>query len=85
MIVVGSNGDEEKSRIELEKVIGTKGQIAIINNQIEDWLPINKNNFSKLRLIQSIDELIMQIDFDKLQSEDKAFNTIIEFMHSNLI
>lgn len=81
LVVVNSDGDEDETRSFIEEKVGNDFyELAIINNQIEDWFSFGKADFSKLNLIQSIDTIIENFDIEKKQKEDKAFNTIVEFM-----
>lgn len=56
LIVVDSDGNEEETKKLIdEKIDDDNYDIAIINNQIEDWFMPEVADFSKLKLMQSID------------------------------
>lgn len=81
LIVVDSDGDEEQTEKMLTKQIGNhKYELAIINNCIEDWFGGELANFNKLKLIQSIDTIIEEMDIDKVCKEHQSFEKVIKFL-----
>lgn len=56
-------------------------ELAIINNYyIEDWFEPEVADFSKLKLIQSIDTVIENVDFTEISKRHKSFDTVIKFL-----
>lgn len=81
LIVVDSDGDEEETKnMIVEKMGDGNYELVIIDNGIEEWFMPKVANFSKLKLIQSIDEIIEQIDFADLSKKYKSFATVLEFL-----
>lgn len=81
LLVVDSDGDEETVREWLINKMGERDyKLAIINNCIEDWFMPEVKNFSRLKLMQNIDSIIDDTDFDELKKKHKSFNDLIDFM-----
>lgn len=81
LLVVDSDGNEATVREWLIKEMGEGDyKLAIINNCIEDWFMPDVKNFSRLKLMQNIDSIIDDTDFDELKKKHKSFNVLIDFM-----
>lgn len=81
LIVVNSDGNEEETRrMIVEKIDTHNYELAIINNCIEDWFEPEVADFSKLKLIQSIDTVIENVDFAEISKMHKSFDTVIKFL-----
>ena len=52
----------------------------IINNRIEDWFMPEVADFSKLKLIQSIDSIIEDVDFAELSKTHESFAKVVNFI-----
>lgn len=82
LIVVDSNGDEEGTKkMFVEKIDADNYELAIINNCIEDWFIPEVADFSKLKLIQSIDTLVENADFSELSNTHESFATVLKFFN----
>lgn len=64
----------------VEKIGANNYELAIINNCIEDWFMPEVADFSKLKLMQSIDAIIEDTDFTELSKTHKSFAKVIEFL-----
>ena len=64
----------------VEKIDTHNYELAIINNCIEDWFEPEVADFSKLKLIQSIDTVIENVDFAEISKMHKSFDTVIKFL-----
>lgn len=83
LIVVDSDSDEAGTRDAITKQITDYSyELVIINNKIEDWFPIEIANYSKLRLMQSINHIIEDMDFNDLSQKDISFNQVVNFLQS---
>lgn len=81
LVIIDSDGEEVKTRELVEKIAGKEGyELAIVKNQIEDWFMPEVKNFSKLKLIQTIDDIIDKVDFDELSKEHESFYKLIDFL-----
>ena len=81
LIVVDSDGMEAETRKTfMEKIDSDYCQLTIINNCIEDWFMPEVADFSKLKLMQSIDSIIKKADFVELRNTYKSFDEVIEFI-----
>lgn len=81
LIVVDSDGDEEGTKkLIVEKIDVENYELVIINNRIEDWFMPEVADFSKLKLIQSIDTIIEDTDFAELSKDHESFAKTIEFL-----
>ena len=81
LIVVDSDGDEQQTKKMLEEKIKEGSyQLAIINNKIEDWFTSNIAGFSKLKLMQSIDRMIEDADFQQIRKSSVAFAKVVDFL-----
>lgn len=81
LVVVDSDGNEEETRSMIAEKIDTDNyELVIINDCIEDWFEPKVADFSKLKLIQSIDTIIENVDFAKLSEMHKSFDKVIEFL-----
>ena len=76
LIVVDSDGDD----LIAEKIDGKNYELAIINNRIEDWFMPEVADFSKLKLIQSIDSIIEEMDFAELSKTHESFAKVVNFI-----
>lgn len=82
LIVVDSDGEEENTRILIENNLEEeKYQLVIINNCIEDWFMPKVADFSKIKMIQSIDAIINESNFDELCEKHRSFAEVIEFIN----
>ena len=81
LIVVDSDGMEEETRKTFtERINSDSYQLTIINNCIEDWFMPEVADYSKLKLIQSIDSILEKVNFTELRNVHKSFDEIIEFL-----
>lgn len=81
LIVVDSDGNEEETKKLIDENIDDDNfDIAIINNQIEDWFMPEVADFSKLKLMQSIDSILEEIDFSELSKAHESFAKVINFL-----
>lgn len=81
LIVVDSDGDEEQTeKMITEQISDQKYELAIINDRIEDWFGLELKDFNKLKLIQSIDTIIEEMDIDKVCKEHQSFEKVIKFL-----
>lgn len=81
LIIVDSDGNQvESEEMIINQICLDDCELAIINNQIEDWFLSDVANFSKLKLIQSIDEILEGIDFEKLGQEHQSFAQLVDFL-----
>ncbi len=77
LIVVDSDGDVEGT----QKLIDDDNyDLAIIDSRIEDWFMPEVADFSKLKLMQSIDSIIEDVDFAELSKTHKSFAKVVNFM-----
>lgn len=81
LIIVDSDGDKEETQKLIVEKIGTGNyELAIINNCIEDWFMPDVADFSKLKLMQSIDAIIEDIDLAELSKTNEPLNRVIKFL-----
>lgn len=81
LIVVDSDGDEEGTKKSIDEIINDADyEIAIINNCIEDWFMPEIADFSRLKLIQTIDAIIEKTNFEELCQKHKSFAKVVEFI-----
>lgn len=81
LIVVDSDGDVEGTKdLIAEKIDDKNYELAIINNRIEDWFMPEVADFSKLKLMQSIDSIIEEVDFAELSKTHESFAKVVNFM-----
>lgn len=81
LIVVDSDGNEkETQKMIVEKIDADNYELAIINNRIEDWFMPEVADFSKLKLIQSIDAIIDEVDLTELSKTNESFAKVIDFL-----
>lgn len=81
LLVVDSDGDEEETKkMIVEKIDANNYELAIINNRIEDWFMPEVADFSKLKLMQSIDAIIEEVDLEKLGKIHESFAKVVEFL-----
>lgn len=86
LIVVDSDGDEQNTQKMIVEKIGSTGyELAIINNRIEDWFFPEVADFSKLKLIQTINAIIDDVDFTELSKTHKSFAKVVTFLKNRLI
>lgn len=84
LIVVDSDGDPELTQKSItEKIPDADYKLAIINNQIEDWFMPEIANFSKLKLMQSIDSILEKIDFSELCKNHESFAKVVGFLQDS--
>jgi 5S rRNA maturation endonuclease (ribonuclease M5) len=81
LIVVDSDGDEQNTKkMIVDKIGDEEYELAIINNTIEDWFTPDVANFSKLKLMQTIDTIIEDIDFAELSKVHESFAKVVTFL-----
>lgn len=81
LIVVDSDGDEEGTKkIINQKISDDHYELAIINDRIEDWFMPEVADFSKLKLMQSIDSIIEDVDFAELSKTHESFAKVVNFL-----
>lgn len=81
LIVLDADGNEEKTEeLITEKINADNYELAIINDSIEDWFMPEVKDFSKLKLMQSIDTIIEKISFDEVSKVHKSFAKVVEFL-----
>ena len=81
LIVVDSDGDVGGTKeLIAEKIDDKNYELAIINNRIEDWFMPEVADFSKLKLMQSIDYIIEDVDFAELSKTNESFAKVVNFM-----
>lgn len=85
LIVIDSDGDEEETEKMIVENIGIDNyELAIIDNYIEDWFMPELADFSKLKLMQSIDAIIENLDFAELSRTHKSFSKVLDFLQKSL-
>lgn len=81
LIVIDSDGDiEGTQKLIAEKIDDNNYELAIINNQIEDWFMPEVADYSKLKLMQSIDSIIEDVDFAELSKTHESFAKVVNFL-----
>lgn len=81
LIVVDSDGDENGVKESIEQRIGHEAyELAIINNCIEDWFSPGVRGFSKLKLMQTINAILDETNFDELATEHESFAKVVSFL-----
>lgn len=81
LIVVDADGDESRVKTLIESSIGqAQYELAIINNRIEDWFDSKLTDFSKLKLMQTINSILDQTDFSELSKRHVSFAKVISFL-----
>lgn len=81
LIVVDSDGNEEETeKIIKEKIDADSYELVIINNHIEDWFMPEVADFSKLKLMQSIDSIVEESDLVDLSKNHESLAKVIEFL-----
>ena len=81
LIVVDSDGDENGVRESIEQRIGQERyELAIVNDCIEDWFSHKVSGFSKLKLMQSINTILDETDFNELARRHESFAKVISFL-----
>lgn len=81
LIVVDSDGNEEGTRkMIVAKIDADNYELAIINNCIEDWFMPEMADFSKLKLMQSIDAIIKKADLVEISNAHESFAKVVEFL-----
>lgn len=81
LIMVDSDGEYEDTKEKIETAIGSKGyELAIVNDCLEDWLDSELNGFSKLKLIQSMGDIVGKINLDEYINKYEGFAKIVSFM-----
>lgn len=81
LIVIDSDGDiEGTQKLIAEKIDDNNYELAIINNQIEDWFMPEVADYSKLKLMQSIDSIIEDVDFAELSKAHESFAKVVNFL-----
>ena len=81
LIVVDSDGDEENTKKMIVEKIGSTGyELVIVNNRIEDWFFPDVADFSKLKLMQTINTIIEDIDFEELGKTHESFAKVVAFL-----
>lgn len=82
LLVVDSDGDEDSTRREIVEKLGEKGyELVIINNCIEDWFAPNVAGFSKLKLMQTIDSIVEELDFEEESKKHESFAQVLAFLN----
>lgn len=80
-IVIDSDEDEDGTKsLIAEKIVEGNYELAIINSCIEDWFVPEVKDFSKLKLIQSIDTIVENADFKELSEQHESFAKVIGFI-----
>lgn len=83
LIVVDSDGDEAQTSKTIIQMIGADNYtLAIINNHIEDWFMPEVTDFSKLKLLQSVDTIIEDINLDELCKKHDSFAKVLSFLQN---
>lgn len=81
LIVVDSDGNvEETQKLIYENIGDNNYDLAIIDNRIEDWFMPEVADFSKLKLVQSIDAIIEDVDFAELSKTHESFAKVVDFL-----
>lgn len=81
MIVIDSDGEEEKTKEIINEKLGNGNyELVIINNCIEDWFMPEVADFSKLKLMHSIDTILDRIDIEDLGRKHESFSKVVEFI-----
>lgn len=81
LIVVDADGNEKETEEMIAgKIHADNYELAIINNSIEDWFMPEVKDFSKLKLMQSIDAIIGEIDFDEVCRVHESFAKVVGFL-----
>ncbi len=80
MLVVDSDGDEIGTRKLFESRIPPNCQLVVINNTIEDWFFPKRTDFSTVRGMKNIREIVNSADFEKIESEYKSFKEVVDFI-----
>lgn len=81
LIVVDSDRNEEETKkMIVEKIGDDNYELAIINNSIEDWFMPKVADFSKLKLMQTIDVIIEDVDLAELSKTHESFAKVVAFL-----
>lgn len=81
LVVIDSDGEEEKTKALFEKKVGKDGyQLLIVNNRVEDWFIPDVEDFSKLKLLQTIDTIVGEVEFDELRKKYDSFDKLLKFL-----
>lgn len=81
LIVIDSDGNTmETKKMIVDMIDADNYELAIINNCIEDWFMPEVADFSKLKLMQSIDAIMDEIDFIELSKVHESFAKVVEFL-----
>ena len=80
LIVVDSDGDVEGTKKLIDEKIDDSYDLAIIDSRIEDWFIPEVADFSKLKLMQSIDSILEEVDFAELSKIHESFAKVVNFM-----
>lgn len=84
--IAQKQNQEETRRMIVKKIDTYNYELAIINNYyIEDWFEPEVADFSKLKLIQSIDTVIENVDFTEISKRHKSFDTVIKFLQKQFL
>ena len=81
LVVVDSDGDEDRVKALMENSIGQADyELVIINNSIEDWFSSKVADYSKLKLMQSIGVILDETDFEELSKKHESFAKVACFL-----
>lgn len=81
LIVVDADGNEkETEEMITEKISVDNYELAIINNSIEDWFMPEVKDFGKLKLMQSIDTIVEETNFEEVCRLHESFAKVVGFL-----
>lgn len=81
LIVVDADGNEKETEEMITgKISADNYELAIINDSIEDWFMPEVKDFSKLKLMQSIDTIIDEINFEEVCRIHESFAKVVGFL-----
>lgn len=83
LIVIDADENEKETKNMIDKKIDANNyELATVNNRIEDWFMPEVADFSKLKLMQSIESIIEEVDFTELSKTHESFAKVVKFLQS---
>lgn len=81
LIVVDSDGNEKETQKAIHEKIDNKNcDLVIINDHIEDWFMPEVADFSKLKLMQSMDSIVDESDLEELSKNHESLAKVVDFL-----
>lgn len=77
LVLADSDGNTDETQMLFNNIENqNKYKLVIIENCIEDWFSIDKNNFDRLKLVQEIDK----VDFEEIKRKHDSFAKVLDFI-----